>query len=198
MWNEVWSDPRLVLTTLAGTDVCLCYVVALNKHCHTRVCIHMYLYTRAHTDPACPCVLVSSALGSCGLAGFSNTHALCLCCAQRPPVVWPHTIPAHLLHHITPKYLFSCRPSTASPSFNILIWLKNYVQPLFRLHTHRDDHAYGADLVIRPRCAVIFSPPLVFSPSKSLLFQSLSFSLHLPPNSPSFGVSFCTLLLGGW
>lgn len=64
-------------------------------------------------------------------------------------------------------------------------------------YTHTDDHAYGTDLVIRPRCAVIFLPPLVFSPSKSLLFQSLSFSLHRPPNSPSFGVSFCTLLLGG-
>lgn len=129
---------------------------------YKRMYTYVFIRARAHTGPACSCVLVSSALGSCGLAGFSNTHALCLCCARRPPVVWPHTIPAHLQHHIAPKYLFSCRPLTATPGFDILIRLKNYVQPLFRLRAHTDDRAHGADLVIRPRCAVIFSPPLVF------------------------------------
>lgn len=95
---------------------------------YKRMYTYVFIRARAHTGPACSCVLVSSALGSCGLAGFSNTHALCLCCARRPPVVWPHTIPAHLQHHIAPKYLFSCRPLTATPGFDILIRLKNYVQ----------------------------------------------------------------------
>lgn len=98
MLNEVWMERRggFTLTTLAKAAVCLCYVVVLNKHCSTRVHTHTYLCT--HTEAACSCVLVRSRASLCGLVGFSNTHALCLCCAQRPPVVWAShnlLLPAH-------------------------------------------------------------------------------------------------------
>lgn len=48
MLNELWAQQRLALTTLVGAAVCLRYVVVLNKHCHTCVHIHTYLYTRTH------------------------------------------------------------------------------------------------------------------------------------------------------
>ncbi len=110
MLNEVWAKQRLALTTLAETAVCLCDVVVLNKHCHTRVptyihiYIYIYIYARAqtHTGPACFCVLVRSRPSLCGLVGFSNTHALCLCCAHRPPVVClapaRHNLPSQHTH----------------------------------------------------------------------------------------------------
>lgn len=188
-WSEVWSEPRLAPTTLAETDVFLCCVVVLNKHCHTHVHIHMYLY--AHTEPACFCVLVRSALSSCGLAGFSNTHALCLRCAQRPPVVWPHTIPAH-------QHSFFFSPQITS--------LQNtYLAVALRLHFHRasiywfylktmfcvclDNHAFGNELVIRPRCAVLLSRHV------NLCFPQ---SRLLSPSASQLSVccvSFCSLLL---
>lgn len=38
--------PGLALTTLAKTAVCLCYVVVLHKHCHTRrTYTHIFTYT---------------------------------------------------------------------------------------------------------------------------------------------------------
>lgn len=159
MLNEVWTERRLALTTLAAAAACLCYVVVLNKHCHTRVRIYTYLCT--HTEAGCSCVLVRSRPSLCGLVGFSNTHALCLCCAQRPPVVWPHTIclPSTpklfisyfffffslCLFHITPKHLPSCLLNTLHfrKSFNISILHKNYVVFVCLGCRHRGGACFG-------------------------------------------------------
>lgn len=111
MLNEVWAQWRLELTALAKAAVCLHYVVVLNKQCHTRVYIHTYLHTL--TEPACLCVLVRPSL--CGLVGLSNTHALCLCCSQRSPVVRrAPAIPAHRFLSLQPITSLSLHSLQAS------------------------------------------------------------------------------------
>lgn len=83
--NEVWSGLRLALTALAGTRLCSCSVAVLSKHCPTRVHVHVYILRGVHR--AGLCFSRVRTVSTCGLVGFSNTHALCLPYAQRPPVV---------------------------------------------------------------------------------------------------------------
>lgn len=205
-----WSGRgRFVLTTLAKAAVCLRYVVVLNKHCSTRVHTHTYLCT--HTEAACSCVLVRSRASLCGLVGFSNTHALCLCCAQRPPVVWashnlplpPHQrSPSHRFFlclfplRITLKILIQAASpplASLSPSFNVSIPLKKQCSVyVLGWQAHRGfrrcpGHRFVACGFCALRAASTHFLTLLISP-----FHNLPRSL--PPNSV-WCVSFCSLLL---
>lgn len=137
MLNEVWTKRRLALTTLAGTAVCLCYVVVLNKHCHTHVHIHTYLYTHTHTQSLPGSVFWSGADRASVVWQGSVTHMLSVyvvltgllwSASLRPDTICHTGTPIVLC--LFPKHFFS-RPSpplnltSFSPSFNILILLKN-------------------------------------------------------------------------
>lgn len=120
MLNEVWAQRRLALTTLTKTAVCLCYVVALNKHCPTHA--HSYTSIFTHTEPACFCVFWSGADRAPVVWSGSATHMLSvyvvltglLWSASRwPNTIWnPSTLilspsPTFFLF-FTPKHFISC------------------------------------------------------------------------------------------
>lgn len=71
--QEVWSEPRLAPSALAETDVGLCSVLVLNKHCSTHVYALIYLYLRIQSPSVSGCWSGSTAWGPKGL---SYTHAL--------------------------------------------------------------------------------------------------------------------------
>lgn len=72
-------EPRLAATAAAETDVCLCTVVVLNKHCSTRA--HTYVFIFAHTGSVCFCFAGQAPqfLRSKG-PQLHIQYALCLCC----------------------------------------------------------------------------------------------------------------------
>lgn len=205
MLNEVWEQWRLELTTLAKAAVCLSYVVVLNKQCHTRVHIHTYLHTL--TEPACLCVLVRSRLSLCGLVGLSNTHALCLSCSQRSPVVCrapsrQSAIPAHrflslqLLFRITSLLLRSLRAT-------ILILLQNYGSVYMRGAADAEiimlsvvSRALDHKCVVVCKCSPSLSPQFIpllrldslSHPVNHSFLQSPILSLSLSPCLPSNSV----------
>lgn len=148
--------------------------------------IYIYIYTRTQSLPVS--VFWSGAHWAPAVWQGSVTHMLSVYIVLRG-LLWSgltqsqHTNTLFFSFFSPPHHIASLQNTYSAVALRlhflqaskILILLKNYVLRLFRLHTHRDNHAFGNELVIRPWCAVLLSCPVnLCFPQSRLLSPSAS------------------------